>query len=109
MTITRESRMADNTTEDYSYVLACGSTEFLSRKLLQSNTYGNDDVMLSALRAVGKELVIVGLNHKPFASTTIENITDAEANQYTAVLVILPAVIALGAGIYILVRRKYAR
>lgn len=109
MTITRESRMADNTTEDYSYVLACGSTEFLSRKLLQSNTYGNDDVMLSALRAVGKELVIVGLNHKPFASTAIENITDAEANQYTAVLVILPAVIALGAGIYILVRRKYAR
>ncbi|MCQ2427629.1 MAG: GldG family protein [Clostridia bacterium] len=109
MTITRESRMADNTTEDYSYVLACGSVEFLQKSLLQSNTYGNSDVMLSALRAVGKELAIANLTHKPFASTKIENITTAEANRYTAILVIVPAVAAIGVGVYVLVRRKYSR
>jgi hypothetical protein len=108
MTITREARMVDNTNEDYSYVLACGSTDFLSRKLLQSNTYGNTDLMLSALRAVGKDIAIANLDHKPFASTTMENITTAEANQWTAVLIAAPAVIALGFGIYVLVRRKYA-
>lgn len=109
MTVTRESRMADNTTEDYSYVLACGSTGFLRKELLVSNTYGNSDVMLSVLRAVGKELAIADLKHKPFASTEIENITSAEAGQYTAALVIIPFVAAVGLGVFILVRRKYAR
>ncbi len=108
MTITSESRMADNTNEDYSYVMVCGSTDFLSRKLIQSNTYGNTDLMLSALRVMGKELVIANLDAKPFASTTMENITVAEANQWTAVLIITPAVLALGFGVYILVRRRYA-
>ncbi len=109
MTVTRESRMADNTNEDYSYVLACGSTDFLSNTLLQSNTYGNEDVMLSALRAMGKELVIVNLDHKPFASTEIENITTAEANAWTISLIAIPAVITLAVGTYVLVRRKYSR
>ena len=109
MTVTRESRMADNTTADYSYVIACGSTEFLSNALLQSNTYGNDDLMLSALRAVSKELVIVNLDHKPFAKTSIENITTAQANAYTWVLILLPAVITPAVAIYVLVRRKYRR
>lgn len=107
MTVTRESRMVSNTDEDYSYVLACGSTDFLSSTLLLSNVYGNTDVMLSALRAMGKELVPVGITHKPFASTAIESLTTAEANRYTAVLVIIPAVASLVAGFYVLVRRKY--
>ena len=101
--------MADNTNEDYSYVIACGSTGFLRRELIVSNTYGNSDVMLSVLRAVGKELAIADLKHKPFASTEIENITSAEAGQYTAALVIIPFVAAVGLGVFILVRRKYAR
>lgn len=108
MTVTRESRMVDNTNEDYSYVLACGSTDFLSSTLLLSNVYGNTDVMLSALRSMGKELVPVGITHKPFASTTIESLTTAQANRYTIVLIVIPAVASLVAGVYVLVRRRYA-
>ena len=108
MTITREGRMVNNTDEDYSYVLACGSTYFASGDLLQSATYGNTDVLLSALRSMGKELVTVGLNHKPFASTTMETITVSQANQYTVVLTVIPAVIIFAVGIYVIVRRKYA-
>lgn len=108
MTITRESRMVDNTNADYSYVLACGSTEFASEDLLESAVYGNTDVLLSALRSMGKELVIVGLDHKPFASTDIETITTAQANQYTVVLTVIPAVVIFGLGIFVMVRRKYA-
>lgn len=108
MTLTRESRMVDNTNADYSYVLACGSTLFASRDLLQSAVYGNTDVLLSALRAMGKELVTVDLKHKPFASTDIDTITVSQANQYTVVLTVVPAVIIFGLGIFVMVRRKYA-
>lgn len=108
MTITRESRMVDNTNADYSYVLASGSTQFAIEDLLESAVYGNTDVLLSALRSMGKELVIVGLEHKPFASTDIEIITTAQANQYTVVLTVIPAVVVFGLGIFVMVRRKYA-
>ena len=107
MTITRESRMVDNTNEDYSYVLACGSTDFLSSTLLLSNTYGNTDLMLSALRATGRENVPVGLDIKPFASTTIETLTTAQANRWTIALILIPTLITAAAGVYVLVRRKY--
>ena len=108
MTVTRESRMVDNTNADYSYVLACGSTQFASQDLLQSAVYGNTDVLLSAMRSMGKELVTVGLDHKPFASTDIDTITTQQANQYTVVLTAVPAAIIFGLGIYVMVRRKYA-
>ena len=108
MTITRESRMVDNTNADYSYVLACGSTQFASQDMLQSAVYGNTDVLLSALRSMGKELVTVGLEHKPFASTDIDTITVSQANQYTIVLTVVPAVVIFGFGIFVMVRRKYA-
>ena len=107
MTLSRESRMVDNENEDYSYVLACGSTDFLSSTLLLSNTYGNTDLMLSALRATGRELVPVGLKLKPFASTDIETLTTARANRYTVALIVAPALITAIAGVYVLVRRKY--
>ncbi len=107
MTLTRESRMVDNENEDFSYVLACGSTDFLSSTLLLSNTYGNTDLMLSALRATGRELVPVGLKLKPFASTDIETLTTARANRYTIGLIVAPTLITAIAGVYVLVRRKY--
>lgn len=109
MTITSESRMASNDTADYSYLLACGSTEFLSNALLQSNTYGNDDVMLGAMRAMSKELVIVDLNHKPFAKTDIENITTHQITVASVILIAFPAVATTVTGAVILLKRKYRR
>jgi hypothetical protein len=108
MTVTRESRMVDNTNADYSYVLACGSTQFACQDMLQSAVYGNTDVLLSALRSMGKELVTVDLKHKPFASADIDTITVSQANQYTIVLTVVPAVVIFGLGIFVMIRRKYA-
>ncbi len=108
MTITRETQMVSNDDADYSYVLAAASTAFVSQDLLQSNVYGNSDVLISALRSMGRETIVVDLNHKPFASTTIDSITTAEANQYTIILTVVPAAIVLGIGIYVTVRRKYS-
>ena len=38
----------------------------------------------------------------------IDTITTAQANQYTIVLTVVPAVIIFGFGIFVMVRRKYA-
>ena len=108
MTLTRETRMIDNENADDAYVLVCASTEFASEKLLGSAVYGNNDVILSAARSMGKEFVPVDLDIKPFASTEISEMTTESKNTYTAVLAIVPAVIVLGAGVFVLVRRKYS-
>ncbi|MGI6167541.1 MAG: hypothetical protein ACOYIA_05340 [Eubacteriales bacterium] len=108
MTITRETQMVSNEEADYSYVIACASTAFASRELLQSNVYGNSDALISVLRQVSKETIVVDLPHKPFAKTDIESITTAEANQYTAILTIVPATVVLGIGTYVTVRRRYS-
>ncbi len=112
MTVTVENR---NTSEDdygyssvneASYVIACGSPEFASQKFLQSNAYGNSAFLEYALRIIGQEPVPVGLTFKPFGDDTIDTVTTAEATQYTVVLTVVPAVLALGAGIIVIVRRK---
>ena len=110
MTVTMEERETQEsnytTISEASYVVACSSIEFLTSVLLQDNSYGNSDVLLSVCRAIGQEPVPVGLNPKPFADKTIDIITTAEATQYTVVLTVIPAVIALVAGIVIIIRRK---
>ena len=57
---------------------------------------------------MGKELVTVDLKHKPFASADIDTITVSQANQYTIVLTVVPAVVIFGLGIFVMIRRKYA-
>ena len=57
---------------------------------------------------MGRDVVPVGLEFKPFASFEISDITDAEANRYTVLLTVLPAVIVIGVGVFVLVRRKYS-
>lgn len=113
MTVTMESHniVEDNNIGSYmtesSYVIACGSTEFASAELLQSTSYGNSTFLEYALRTIGQEPVPVTIKFKAFGDYTIDTVTTAEATQYTLVLSIVPAVLALGAGIFVLVRRKY--
>lgn len=103
----RETQESNYTTvSESSYVLACSSVDFLSNTMLDAASYGNNDVLMSACRAIGQEPVPVGLNPKPFADTTIDVITSKEASQYTVVLTVLPAVAALVTGIVIIIRRK---
>lgn len=112
MTVTVEERETQESNytmiSEASYVIACSSVEFLDSVILQNNSYGNSDVLLSAFRAVGKEPVPVGLNPKPFADKdiSIDILTAEDATQYTVVLTVIPAVIALVTGIVIIIRRK---
>ena len=110
MTVTREERETQesiySTVSEASYVIACSSVDFLSEAILATSSYGNNNVILSACRSIGQEPVPVGLDPTPFADTTINAITSAEATQYTVVLTVLPAIAALVCGIVIIIRRK---
>lgn len=90
---------------DHTFVFACGSTDFASLAALQGK-YGNNDVLLSVFRTVGKEITPIGLSPKAFSDTTIDIVTTSAATQYTVVFSVVPAVVALAAGIIVLVRRK---
>lgn len=110
MTVSVENKhiQEDNysTTNQAAYVLACGTTDIVQSELLQSGSYGNTDFFLTALRAIGREAVPVGLDFKPFADDTIDTVTTSAATQYTVVLAVIPAVAALATGIVVIVRRK---
>ncbi len=112
MTITQRVNTVQETNyltaDQAAYVMACGSTKFATRSYLESAVYGNKDILLSATVLMGRDTVPVGLDFKPFASFEISDITDAEANRYTLLLTILPPVIVLAVGVFVLVRRKYS-
>ena len=111
MTVSVEDRSTQEsnytTVNEASYVIACGSPEFASKSLLQSNAYGNNAFLEYALRTIGQEPVPVGLTFKPFGDTTIDTVTTSEATQYTVVLTVVPALAALVTGVVIIVRRKH--
>ena len=91
---------------DTTYIFACGSTDFASLNMLQTNAYGNNDALLSIFRTVGKELTPIGLRPKPFEDTTIDVVTNAEATRYTVIFTLIPAVVCFATGVVVLVRRK---
>ena len=95
-----------STIEDSAYVMLCGSTDFASEKYLYSNSYGNEDLLLSVFQMCGREPVPVGLDFKEFANYEIEEISTGDATKYTVALTVAPMVIALFAGVFVLVRRK---
>ena len=79
---------------------------FAASEFLQSNAYGNTTFLEYAFRTVGQESVPVGLTFKTLNDSTMDTVTTKDATQYTVVLTIVPIVIALGAGVVVLIRRK---
>ena len=107
MTVTRETQMVENE-QDHSSVMVCASTEFATEALLASGVYGNSDVILATSRNFGEEFIPVDLDYKIFASTEISSMTTQSKNLWTTLLTVIPTVLIIGAGIFVLVRRKYS-
>ena len=109
MTITVEDHYTQEsnytTSNNPSYVLATGCTQFAVDELLHGQ-YGNNMFLEYTLRIVAQEPVPVGLTFKPFGDYTIDTVTTAEATQYTVVLTVVPLILSLGVGIFVIVRRK---
>ena len=113
-------RPVDRTSEGYNLVtltrdtagggsvLVCSSTEFAVEATLQSGVYGNGAFLLTAMEAMGKDEVPVGLKPQPFSNDTIHILTTAQARDITVVLVAVPVLAVAVWGLIVLVRRKFA-
>lgn len=109
MKVTRETIYREETNEStFSYLLACSSTDFVSAGALDVGNYGNHTVLTRACQELGGAQISVSLACKYFADMEINTITSKAANQYTVVLTVVPAAVIFIAGVYIMIRRKYA-
>ena len=114
MTITHEPKQVQESNltsiTQSSYVLALGSTEFLSNEVLDSTAYGNTDVILSALRNTSNETVATDLALK---GIYVYEVTDTFAYRackptvWLYCLTLIPPVLIFVAGTVITIRRKY--
>ncbi|MBQ8310180.1 MAG: Gldg family protein [Clostridia bacterium] len=123
MTLSTESRTVGEgegytTIDQTSYVCAVGSTDFATDALLGTTSYGNTDALLSVLRYIGKEVNPVGLNFITLYTSEMDLVvSDSSGNEYslfteaeftnaTVVMAAVPAILMLGAGLIVLVRRR---
>ena len=103
--LSRELRYIDNTPH-YSYVFAVGSKYFTYDNYLDQK-YGNQDIIYTMMRAMGKVQIPSDLKFKVFEDESLV-ITTADAGTWTGVLTFaLPAIIFV-LGIVIWIRRKHA-
>ncbi len=120
MTLSMENRTFSEgkgytTVDQVSYVCAVGSTEFASNAILGSNAYGNTDLLLETLRAIGKEMEPIGIEFKPMYTSEMTQespdtgelyFTQTGLIAWTVVLMALPAVGFALVGIVLLVKRR---
>lgn len=90
------------------YVVVCSSTAFASEATLNSPVYGNGNVLLATIEAIGNDRIPTTLTSKPFADSTIDTITVTQKTWITVALAVVPAAMVFGAGLIILIRRKHA-
>ncbi len=114
MTVTQESRSVQDGSYDVvnqaSYVLSLASAEFLSNDALDSAAYGNTDVVLSALRSTGSEVVTADIDLKVFYSYGVESEAIYLRNKpdvWLWCLSLIPVCAVFITGTVITVRRKY--
>ena len=109
MTITVEDSYIQEsnytTINEASYVVAAGCSAFAIDDILHGQ-YGNNMFLEYILRVIAHEPVPVGLTFKPFGDYTIDTITTADATKYTVVFTVVPLILSLGVGIFVIVRRK---
>ena len=104
MTLSTEQRYIDNEA-NYNYVLACGTTDFVSDKYIGSSTYGNVDILYSAMKTMGKITVPNGIEFKIFDNNEL-NISTSEAYAWTVILSALLPGVTIVTGIVVYIRRR---
>lgn len=114
MTISQESKQVQETNltsvTKSSYVLALASTDFLTNEVLDSKSYGNTDVLLSALRNTGNETVATNLSLKGLYVYEIKDevaLKDCNTSAWLYCLVLIPPILIFSLGVVITIRRKY--
>ena len=88
-------------------MLCTATADFTEDKYINSNVYANRDILYSAFKLMGRDFVPADITFKVLESYEIEDMTTAEANAWTAVLIcVLPAVILI-TGAVVCIRRRF--
>lgn len=104
LTVTRETRLVDEQYY-YSYVLAGGSSDFLTDDYLNSSSFANRDIIYNTMKTTGIKRVLADIEYKVLDNTEM-TVSTAEANRWTVALTaVLPAVFAL-CGVCVYIRRR---
>jgi len=93
--------------QDYKsgYVLACGSSQFLSSSFLLSNSFRNQDILFNAMRVMGMKNVPSGLTFKVVEDESL-NISQADKYTWTVVIMTVLPLITLITGLVIWLKRR---
>lgn len=99
------------TVDRNSMVCVFGSTEFAENDLLRSGAYGNTDLLLEIMRGMSRDTYPVGFAPEWLHQSEMgEDYYSENGNRtWATVLALIPAAGALGAGVFVLVRRRRAR
>ncbi len=89
-----------------SYVLAAGTTLFTDSQYLESNAYGNADVIYSAMKAMGRVKVPINIDFRLFEDNSLD-VTTSQANMWTGVFITVIPVIMLTLGTIVYMKRKH--
>ena len=105
--VTGQSKRINNN----SMLCVFGSTDFADDDLLCSSAYGNNDLLLEIMNGMSREALSVGFDSEPLHKTDMgSDFYTASGNRtWVIVLALIPATIALGFGIFVLVRRRRTR
>ena len=83
-----------------------GTSLFGSDTYINSNTYGNSDIMYAAIKALGRDKVPTDLDFKLFQDDSLD-ITTAEATRWTGIYTLVLPIIAAVVGSYVWIKRRH--
>lgn len=107
MTISRESRVIDND-HYYSYVMAAGTSNFANDNyLINSNAYGNGDILRQTMKFIGRNGILADIPLRPFDDTT-STATTLQARNFTLQVTLIAPVIIAVCGVVMIVRRRHS-
>lgn len=110
MVLGMEERILDSSNGSAydTYVLACGSSDFISDAYLQGG-YANKDILYSALRAMVVDNVDISadnINFREYKGEALD-ITTGEANGNMILIAAVLPVLILAVGTVVFIRRRY--
>ncbi len=105
MTLTVDTRYVDNEAHS-TYILAAGSSSFVSDSYIGGRRYANRDIMLNVMKSFGKKTVPLDISYKTIDDEAL-TITTAAANRLTVIFTVVPSVVVFGIGIAVYSRRRY--
>ena len=95
-----------NQTMKFQYVMLVGSTDFAGPGCLDSASYVNSAIVLSAVRTMGVERYSLNIDYKAINDVALTIETDAAFRLGVVICAVLPAAITI-AGLVVFVRRRH--